>query len=171
MAYYAQINDDYTEAVIKAGGLDPGTIYYSSDTNKFFFAQPDGAPVESPTKDGDGATVQDSPQVISDSSISRVTLTSGANLDNYDPPGLDNAVAIFIKNTSGGPIDLRGLKAQPGIRRILLHNHMDSTGDLKVKKEKTTSLAPNRFSNDRNLKPGESCELIYDTAVSRWLIF
>lgn len=87
--------------------------------------------------------------------------------NNYEPSGVGDAFLIELE-PDGGTVTLTGLKARGGIapKRLIVLRNRDSSVDLVLVHESTSSQAPNRFdlpsSTDVTLGPGESAWLYYD---------
>jgi len=93
----------------------------------------------------------------------------GANVDNYNPPGLPDALALLLRSTT--PIALTGLATGAPGRWLWVYNLGANTITLK---HQLTSLAANRIIGragaDTPLAPNTGVWLYYSASQSRWIV-
>ncbi len=95
-------------------------------------------------------------------------LITSKNQDDYNIPDLETYnVLIFTGSTD---IELKGLDSS-GLTEwsaFLIYNGNTNDKKLKLKKNKNSSLAANRFLSDVEIKPGEFTWILYDQDRQRF---
>ena len=100
---------------------------------------------------------------------------SGTTLNDYDPPGLETAVALELGGIGSSSITITGIKQHTPIRRILGVINRDTSTSITLKHESSSSSPKNRFDlpNDVDvvLAAGQALWLYYSLYRDRWIPF
>jgi len=97
----------------------------------------------------------------------------GADINNWEPPGLATAIGIEVEPTAN--VNITGLKRAARHKRLLWITNRDNVNTLTLKNQSGSSSAENRFDlpNEEDVVLGteQSVFLYYSTQSERWHLF
>ena len=101
--------------------------------------------------------------------------SSGTTLNDFDPPGLETAVALELGGVGSSGLTITGIKQHSPIRRILGVINRDASTTITLTHESSSSSPNNRFDfpNDVDivLAAGQALWLYYSIYRDRWIPF